>query len=162
MKNQTIILLEGIDRTGKSFLGKIFRSIFDIPYYHGERPPANKEELKTRSFGVAKIEMLQMYDVLKQTGVSIVIDRWHLSELVYGKVYGREIDENFIWDIDEKFANLGAVVVYVSMPLEVLKSRWDKERLVEFGEAKSIIEEYEKALKKSRCKIVHYNPLGEV
>ena len=161
MNRQTIIILEGADRTGKSFLGKIFRSIFDIPYYHGTRSPGSREELKTREFEVAKIEMLQMYDILKQTGISIVIDRWHLSELVYSKVYGRQIDENFIWDMDEKLADLGAVVVYVSMPLEALKIRWDKEKIVEFNEIQEIISQYEKALKKSKCKIVHYNPFGE-
>lgn len=161
MKKQTIIILEGPDRTGKSFLGKIFHSIFDIPYYRGERSPASREELKTRAFEVAKIEMQQMHDILKQTGVSIVIDRWHLSELVYGKVYGRQFDENFIWDMDEKLADLGAVVVYVSMPLEALKIRWGEEKLVEFNEIQEIISQYERALKKSKCKIVHYNPFGE-
>jgi len=161
MNKQTIIILEGPDRSGKSFLGKLFHSVFDIPYYHGERPPASREELKTRSFEVAKIEMLQMFDILKQTGISIVIDRWHLSELVYGKVYGRQIDENFIWDMDEKLANLGTVIVYVSVPLEVLKTRWSQEKLIEFEEAKEIMLEYEKAIKKSKCKIIFYNPLGE-
>jgi len=161
MNKQTIIILEGPDRAGKSFLGKIFHSIFDIPYYHGERSPASREELKTRAFEVAKIEMQQMYDILKQTGISLVIDRWHLSELVYGKVYGRQIDENFIWDMDEKLADLGAVVVYVSMPLEALKIRWGEEKIVEFNEIQEIISQYERALKKSKCKIVHYNPFGE-
>ena len=160
-QNQKIIILEGIDKSGKSFIGKLFQSVFGIPYYHGERSPASREELKTRSFEVAKIEMMQMYDILKQTGISIIIDRWHLSELVYGKVYGRQIDENFIWDMDEKLADLGAVIVYVSAPLEVLKIRWNREKLIDFEEVKNIIDQYEKSIKKSKCKIIYYNPFGE-
>jgi len=161
MNKQIIIILEGPDRAGKSFIGKLFHNIFDIPYYHGERSAMTREDLKNRSFEAVKIEMLQMYDILRQTGISIVIDRWHLSEFVYGKVFGRQIDENFIWDIDEKFAELGTVIVYVSMPLEALKMRWREEKIIKFEEGHAIISLYEKALKKTKCKVVYYSPFGE-
>lgn len=154
------IFMEGVDKSGKSYLADLLHNTLGMPYYHGVQVPMTKEELRTKPFDTARIEMLMMYELLRQTHINIIVDRFHLSEVVYAHAYGRTIDEDFVWEMDRKFAELGVVIIYVSAPIEVMKARWKEESLVEFSEASLIVEEYEKIMLKTRCKVVRYTPYG--
>lgn len=155
-KEQIILLLEGFDKSGKTHLGKRLSSALCIPYYHGERAPMMTSELRTRSFDVARIEMLQMHDILQQTGVSIIIDRWHLSEWVYSKVYGRPIDEEFLWNIDAEFAELGAIIIWCSASEELIRSRFNEEKIVNINDREVILNYYNEAFRKTKCMWIPY------
>lgn len=156
VRDQIILFLEGMDKSGKTHLGKLLSSALSIPYYHGERAPATADELKTRTFDVARIELMQMYDVLRQTGISIIIDRWHLSEYVYSKVFGRSIDNSLLWHLDEQFAELGAIIIYCAAKDELIKSRFNEEEIVDFSDKDAILYYYNDAIAQTKCEWIPY------
>jgi len=152
-----LIILEGIDKSGKTFLGKKLAEMLNIPYFKGKKAPKTKKELKTKGHEVAKIEIEMLYELVKQTGISLVVDRFHISEYVYAKAYGRELDEKFIWDMDKKFAELGTYIVYFTAKDEILKARWSDEHIVDFNKVKTLKLLYSQALLKTKCSVIIVN-----
>lgn len=148
--------MEGADRSGKTFAAQKLSKKFNIPIFKGTRAPKSAEELRIDRSVRAQIETETIYEFLKQTGYSVIIDRFFLSELVYSKVYGRPVDESFIWDIDAKFADLKAIIVYMDTPIDVIKSRWSGETLVKFDDAVKIIDMYNRVIENTKCKVIRY------
>jgi hypothetical protein len=81
-----LIILEGLDRTGKSSVAEMFQKQgFDI--VHMSAPP--KEMQRDGYAGPSYLEM--MVDMLGELqGRDVVLDRSHYGELIWPQVYGRK------------------------------------------------------------------------
>lgn len=86
---QKLIIVEGVDRTGKTSLCRILEDHLSIKIY--ARPTDGFDFTRLVNGGVAK-ETMQLLTHLRKTGQSIIFDRLHLSEFVYGK-FNRNYDE---------------------------------------------------------------------
>lgn len=88
---QKIIIVEGADKIGKSTLCGTLKTHLDINIY--KRPSDEFDFTRLHCGGVA-LETCKLLSHLRKTGASIIFDRLHLSEYVYGK-----IDRNYNeWD----------------------------------------------------------------
>lgn len=112
---QRIVFLVGPDRCGKTEIGKELSRQSGIPYFK-----ASSEHDTFLSCRVTKREAFlnqmryadpRVFDVLKQTGHSIIFDRGFPCEWVYSKVLGRETDQQIIKHMDEMWASQGSLVV---------------------------------------------------
>lgn len=86
---QKIIIVEGVDRTGKTSLCQTLEGRLGIKIY--SRPSDGFDFTRLVNGGVAK-EMMQLLTHLHRTQQSIIFDRLHLSEFVYGK-FNRNYEE---------------------------------------------------------------------
>lgn len=107
MKNkQTIIIFEGHDKSGKSTIAKELSKRIEVPIFKVVRdnykwdPDIN---LKYLTEGVTQF--------IEQSGTSIILDRWHPSDFMYNCLFNRENPTKKIFDIDERLAKLGALIV---------------------------------------------------
>ena len=104
---QKIILVEGLDRSGKSTIAKKLSNILNIPYFKFE---------KHRYWEEKKYELATYFDqpylceLLKQTNYSLIIDRGYPSEFAYAPLFDRELDLNFLRKVDDSFAESGTVI----------------------------------------------------
>jgi hypothetical protein len=76
-----IIVLEGSDGTGKTFLAKEFCEMYDARYIHAGY------KFKDKQFTYHTAIIHQALEHIKKTGQPVVIDRWWISESVYAEVY---------------------------------------------------------------------------
>lgn len=110
MKNQHLIIVEGVDRSGKSTIGKLLAQSLQIPYF---KPANDKDALKDndRTSKMLRICDPYMVDFFKQTKFSAVIDRHFPSEWCYSHVLGRETDEEGVWESDRLFSEIPAKIL---------------------------------------------------
>ncbi len=101
-----IIIVEGIDRVGKTTLC----NKFNIPIYKHKR--SNYSEMKN---DIETDIMLQLIDLYKLLGGNIIFDRFHLSDFVYGV-----LERNYsLSDADNNFKQIeselkdNAILIYI-------------------------------------------------
>lgn len=109
-KKQQVIILEGPDSTGKTEIGKALSDKIGVPYFK------NSYE-RERIFRDARSDLatycgLYMADFLENTGNSVILDRFHISEYVYAQVYNRETSVDDILEIENKLTNIDAKIIY--------------------------------------------------
>ena len=107
-----IVILEGLERTGKTTLSKIFE----------ERGFVNfKDHNHLRDFSVESIaerldSTLSTLIALDKKGINIVLDRFHISEFVYSTLKRSSDPSLFkhIWYIDEVLSHLDTKLIYLT------------------------------------------------
>ena len=111
-----IVILEGLERTGKTTLAKVFE----------ERGFVNfKDHNHLRDFSVENIaerldSTLSTLIALDKKGINIVLDRFHISEYVYSTIK-RENDTSLfehIWYIDEVLSHLNTKLIYLTRKID--------------------------------------------
>ena len=106
-----IIIVEGTDRVGKTTLVNMLRDRMAFVSFKDHL-------LKSRHVNNSKVMSEKLYSValllkeINSTGVNVVIDRFHLTELVYGMVERTTITSTF-GVIDRMLAEMGAIIVHV-------------------------------------------------
>lgn len=122
-----IILFEGPDKSGKSTLiglveewladelakkgskAHVYR--FNLPFsYANEKDPADPHEYSHARL-VAAFSSLQECNKILAVDDVMLIDRFHISESVFGYEYCREVNDDTIHTIDRWLARNGAVLV---------------------------------------------------
>lgn len=111
MNKQQIIICVGADMTGKTQIAKALSARLSIPYFKASGE--HKTYLKENDMFLQQLRHAdpRLIDFLKQTGYSVVMDRGYPCEKVYSKVLSRQTDYVVLQDIDEKFADLGALII---------------------------------------------------
>lgn len=102
MTTQKIIIIEGADRVGKSGIAKTLSERLGIPINPREAPSFGYSSLICGGVAAATCNIMSQ---LRKTGASVIFDRCHLSEYVYGKL-NRNYDEteNMLWfEAEESF-----------------------------------------------------------
>ena len=128
MNSQRIVIFDSPDGTGKT---EMARDLANYSFVLGANLPYFRMGSQHRNFaeGLFKtaLEFDQTYisEFLFQTGHSVVIDRAYPSEWVYSKVFDRDTNEDVLAAVDEKFAEMGTVIV-ISRRRDYSKNREDE------------------------------------
>lgn len=154
-----IILIEGIDRVGKTTLCNLLHNEINYPIYRhvGER------NYKTIDNDVETDKFYQVLELCKLTYSSMIFDRFHLSDYVYG-VIERHYDINKAnknFESIEKFAeeNLKDAILLLVLPTDIKRSSEEHGKdLTEYNDL--FLEKYKnsKIKYKFQCS---YNTLNE-
>lgn len=115
--NQNIVIVVGPDRCGKTQIAKelarqlgnerfYFKATSEHVSFLSSRVSTNDQFLNQLRFADPRV-----YDLLRQTGHSVVFDRAFPCEFVYSKVLGRETDMAMIKHMDEAWASLNARII---------------------------------------------------
>ena len=108
-----IVVVEGIDRVGKTTL---VNKLVDAGFFSLKDEFILPKGLidSFPSYSIGKCDsFLAIAKQLEESGHNIVIDRLHLTELVYGTIDRHSVDEKSVWALDMKLADMGALLVYV-------------------------------------------------
>jgi hypothetical protein len=107
---QKIIIFEGVDMCGKTHIAQALSTVMRIPYFKGRKEHSRFfEQSREKSYIEAFFFLI---DFLEQTKYSAIIDRFHASEYVYSRVYGRPVDVDKLNKIDELLTKIGGVIIY--------------------------------------------------
>ena len=114
-----IILVDGIDRVGKSTLCKMLSDELGIP--------SNKDDtryLGTHRDVVVNTEKINTFVNLIENGClkDVIFDRFHLTEYVYSAVERGFINKH-MFDVDKRLCNLNDLVILIYVrPTDIVKS----------------------------------------
>lgn len=109
---RNIIVFIGFDRTGKSEISQALARVFDWTYFKN-RNEGLRFDPNENSKLAFKYETQYMCNILEQFRLNgVVLDRSIPCEYAYAKALNRDFDEELVWYYDEKFANLGAKLIY--------------------------------------------------
>jgi len=123
-KKNNIIIFDGVDNSGKTTIAKELSSRLGIPYFSYKRP----DDLTDKNVSDANMLALDyIYRLLDSIDASIIIDRAHPSEYVYGPLLrGTPIGHTKM--IDKLAAKIGAKIIICSKEKLTAKTN---ERLTE-------------------------------
>lgn len=116
-----IIIVEGIDRVGKTTLCNKLHEEFNIPIYkHNGIIPYNKMD----NFEETD-KMIYVKEFIELTNISLIFDRFHLTDFVYGELE-RNYDiinaKNNFKIIDDAISELDDVFLIYILPTDIQKS----------------------------------------
>jgi hypothetical protein len=110
-----LIIIEGVDLTGKSTLAAKLEASIPRSYVYHAGPPTKHplEEYETA---------LADYDPMSDE--TLIIDRWHIGETVWPRIFGRKtaMDLATFRHVDMFLESRGALIVYAERDDEVLKN----------------------------------------
>lgn len=118
----TLILLEGVDGSGKTSLARDIVAELKKRYPNDKVDYLHAGPLKTDAYE-AYLEPLK--DYRPNSGVHYVLDRWHAGERIYGPLYrgkSKVDDATWVW-LELKFAGLGMATFHVTQSLDVIRAR---------------------------------------
>lgn len=150
VSKQTVLILEGVDRSSKTTVGKLLAEKLRIPYF---KPINDKDALKDNDLSSKMLRVCDPYMVqfLKQTRHSAVIDRHFPSEWCYSHVLGRKIDEEAVWESDRLFSEIPATILIFKRKSYEGVSDEDDARLNE-DTLEKLSKQYEEFAKRSNCR----------
>lgn len=111
-----IVILEGMERTGKSTLANEFEKRGFVKF---------KDHNRFREYGVENVKhrldsTFSFLQALDQAGTNVVLDRFHISEIVYSKFY-RHIPSSYMsynYFIDAALSKMNAVLVHCTRKID--------------------------------------------
>lgn len=149
-----LIILEGVDRVGKSTIATRLSNVLNIPIFHPLKPFKPTEvhirQIEGEYYAIAKLNILMKFN--------LICDRFHYSQYVYPKVkcqYDEWIEKMF-YDI-EKLLESKAVVFYLYGDIGTILKRINAEETDFELERKKINEYfnyYEEVFTKSKLDII--------
>jgi len=105
-----LVILEGIDKVGKTALSK---KLEDVGFLNFKDEPFDGIENLTKERANEKLTTtLSFLKMLDKKGIDIVVDRFHFSELIYGKL-DRGYENWYIHFLDEELNKLNTHLVLI-------------------------------------------------
>lgn len=104
-----MIIVEGVDGTGKTTLCRELEGRLGFPLYKAEVTPQD-ESITVSASQAADVASIRMATVTK---CDVILDRSFMSEWVYGTCYGRDVDTFVIEKLDSWCADAGALGIYL-------------------------------------------------
>lgn len=116
-----IIIVEGIDRVGKTTLCNKLHEEFNIPIYkHNGIIPYNKMD----NFEETD-KMIYVKEFIELTNISLIFDRFHLTDFVYGIIerkYNSSIAVDNFRLIDDELSKINDVFLIYVLPTDIKES----------------------------------------
>lgn len=112
-----IVILEGLERTGKSTITEILETKYNFVSFKDH----NHLMKMDCSFIANRLDAtLSMITALDKANIDVVLDRFHLSELIYGNYYRGYRRENFqhIKYIDEVLSHLNTKLILLERTVD--------------------------------------------
>lgn len=117
-----IIIVEGVDRVGKTTLVKLLKQEFDIKSFRGnDTLPCDLSQLDNMN---ETDKMLKIIEICRMFNFDIIFDRFYWSDFVYGcleRHYDFTKALEYIDMIENELKQLNVVVVYIK-PIDIKKS----------------------------------------
>jgi hypothetical protein len=116
LPKQLLLFFVGPDMCGKTEIAHEVSKVIDVPYFK-----ATSEHTSFLSSRVSTNDQFKnqlrfadprVYDLLRQTGHSVIFDRGFPCEYAYSQVLGRETDMTMIKHMDEAWASLDARIIF--------------------------------------------------
>lgn len=120
-----IIIFDGPDGCAKSTMAKELASRFEISYFKYEGEWAAFEKDPTHFVNVMKYAEPYFLDYLRQSQVSVVIDRGYPSEWVYSQAFDRPTDMRALREVDKGFAALKTKIIIPFRKKYIADDRFD-------------------------------------
>ena len=146
-----ILLIEGVDKVGKTTLINDLKQLFPSAkvYKNNIKPEDKRETTIGRTTGI----YLGFYQIAIANPEEVIIfDRSHITELIYAYRRGYNPLTYFNWFNYEKKVLLGStVIIYLSAPIQVITRRFkeDNETYISKEEIQPIVSGYELYLRKT-------------
>lgn len=151
------IVFIGPDKSGKTTIAKELSQRLNWTYFKNTNEASLfKENNHLQNF---KINGPYLLNLLKSGVKNIIFDRGIPCEYAYSKAYNRETDEQLIFSLDEEYAKLDTLIIYVDR-LDYKKELFD-EKIIDFENIKNIESHYQYFLNKTKCKFVHITTIGD-
>lgn len=166
-----LIIVEGIDRVGKTTLIDKLHERYNLPIFsdkylefnalvnHNESIAikTNKTDIKSSIINIERMNSLTNY--LSQFGVqqNILVDRFHMSEYVYSKVERNFDSLDAFKIIDNRLSELGTIIIYVRHLDIDLSSELHGKKLNKHAN------EFDKIMLETNCKlfVTNYNDIDD-
>lgn len=112
-----IVILEGLERTGKSTIAEILENNFGFIRFKDHN---HLMEMDSTSIANRLDATLSMIVALDKAGKNVVLDRFHISELIYGTYYRGYNRENFqhVRYIDEVLSHLNTKLILLERTVD--------------------------------------------
>lgn len=116
LPKQLVLFFVGPDMTGKTEISKEVSRRLGVPYFK-----ATSEHTSFLSSRVTKNDQFlnqlrfadpRVYDLLRQTGHSVIFDRGFPCEWVYSRVFNRETDTKMLQHMDLMWSSIDARVIF--------------------------------------------------
>ena len=108
-----IIIVEGIDRVGKTTLCNKLSAELNMPIYKHSQKIMDYSMMDNLN---ETDKMLQLLDICELTNANIIFDRFHFSDYVYGileRGYYTKIASENLYILDDKLFDMNAIIVYM-------------------------------------------------
>jgi hypothetical protein len=149
--NKPIVIICGADRTGKTEIAKALAVRLNVPYYKAANEKANFLSEQGRFLNELRYADPARLDLLSQIGSGLIFDRGFPCERVYSWLYCRETDEMMLDRLDQRFAELGTIVIHTTRASFAGYQDEDDPKLTSDVLA-TISQLYEKYLASLRCR----------
>ena len=116
-----LVIVEGIDRVGKTTLCEKLSEKLNVPIYKHKNEQFNYSKMDNENETDKMLQLLDMYSILDG---DVIFDRFHLSDFVYGTIerkYDLIKSEENVKKIEEKLKELNAILVLI-VPTNVKES----------------------------------------
>jgi len=153
---QTVLIFEGHDQSGKTTIAKAMSAELSIPYFKIERvdrwwdPEIN-----------VKYTTSALTDFIRQTNANVILDRWHLSDYMYGMLFKRSVDSGRIFEIDRVLAKMNASIVICYKDPEKYQADPKDSEYVAAKDYERMTDIYKTLIKWSNCKTLLLNTSDE-
>lgn len=117
-----LIIVEGIDRVGKTTTCNKIKETFGFEIFkENNKNKINEESIMFSNYG----SMQSIINCYKSFGKNVILDRFHLSEFIYGTLqrnYDKELSKRIFEDIDRNISEIeDAIMIYIK-PTDIEKS----------------------------------------
>lgn len=112
-----IVILEGLERTGKSTIAEILETKYNFVSFKDHN---HLMEMDCSSIANRLDATLSMITALDKANIDVVLDRFHISELIYGTYYRGYNRENFqhVRYIDEVLSHLNTKLILLERTVD--------------------------------------------
>ena len=153
-----VLMCCGWDSTGKTEIAKTLAYTFGMTYFKNKNEGLRFDPSEDPRLAF-KYETQLMFNVLEQFSYTnrLVLDRSIPSEFAYAKALNRPYDEDLIWYYDEKFAKLGAKIIYC---YKTEHKNFSDEH-VDISLKEAVVANYEEYLARTKMKYVKVDTTSE-
>lgn len=110
-RSQVVLLCGGPDRCGKTNILREIERLTGIPYYKASLEHRNFVSSQEHFINELRYSDPKMVDFLRQTGVSVLVDRAYMCEFSYAQFFDRPTDMCVMRELDDEYARLGAKIL---------------------------------------------------
>lgn len=108
---QRVIIFDGPDRCGKTEMARELSRRLEIPVFKNPRESMFFEDDPGYFTKAMKYGDPVVYELLKQTGHSVILDRSYPSEFVYSQVFQRTTDWGMLRVVDDLAASFDVRII---------------------------------------------------
>lgn len=113
---QTIVFMVGPDMTGKTEIASALSRRIGVPRFKASSEHdsflSSRTSKNDKFLNQIRYADPRVFDVLKQTGYSLIFDRGFPCEAAYSEVFKRTTDHSVLKHMDEQWASLGSLIVF--------------------------------------------------